>query len=352
MSAPIKIGDKMIGDDYPTFIIAEASSNHNGDFEKAKEMVRVAKNIGADCIKFQTFSADEFCSNKESLFEYQSQGKTVVEKMYDMFKRFEFTTQEWIDLKSFCEQQDILFLTTVQDQINLEMLMKMGLEGIKVGSDDFDHFINLECYAKTGLPLILSKGMADLCEVDRIINFLRRFTDQLLMMHCVSLYPTNPELMNIRQIQTLKRLYPDIIWGFSDHSQGTLASTTAVALGAQLIEKHFTLDHDLPGPDHWFSMDVTEFSQLVKDIRTVERALGSGEIVPAPGEVEMKSIMRRRIVAKNDISKNEVFSESNICFKRDEEGCFASQWELIKGKKSSMPVAKNSPIILHHVNFS
>jgi len=352
MPVPIKIGNKLIGDGYPTFIIAEASSNHNGNFEKAKEMVRVAKDIGADCIKFQTFSAEEFCSNKESLFEYKSQGKIVVEKMYDMFKRFEFTTQEWIELKSFCEKQNILFLTTVQDQINLEMLLKIGIEGIKIGSDDFDHLINLERYAKTGLPLILSKGMADLCEVDRIIKFLRQFTNQLLMMHCVSLYPVKPELMNIRQIQTLRYLYSDIIWGFSDHSRGTLASTTAVALGAQLIEKHFTLDHDLPGPDHWFSMDVTEFSQLVKDIRTVEKALGSGEIVPAPGEVEMKNVMRRRIIAKKDISKGDVFDENNICFKRDEEGCFTNHWDVIKGKKSSLSIEKNTPINLHHVNFS
>ena len=351
MAKSIKIGHKRVGDNCPTFIIAEASSNHNGDLNMAKEMVLAAKDTGADCIKFQTFSADEFCADKESSFSYQSQGTTVVEKMYDMFKRFEFSDQEWLELKLFCDQNDILFLTTVQDTVNLDMLLKIGLEGIKVGSDDFDHTLNLERYAKTGLPIILSKGMADLSEVDRIINFLRNLTDRLLIMHCVSLYPVDPELMNIRQVQTLKYLYPEIIWGFSDHSKGTLASTIAVSLGAQLIEKHFTLDHDLPGPDHWFSMDPSEFSKLVKDIRITEKALGSGNIVPAPGEIDMKNIMRRRIIAKNDIPEGSIIDEQLICFKRAENGCFANQWDLIKNQKSAASIKQNSPISLSDINF-
>src|SRR5262249_51378970 len=152
-----------------------------------------------------------------------------------------------------------------QDPPNLDMMLELGLKGIKVGSDDFDHLINLRRYAATGLPLIVSKGMADLGEVDRVIGAIRPINDKLAVLHCVSLYPAEPENLNMRQITTLKARYPDLVWGFSDHSQGTLASSSAVAIGAKVIEKHFTLDRDLPGPDHWFSMDVGQMKQLADD---------------------------------------------------------------------------------------
>ena len=351
MGKVIQIGERLVGEGQPAFIIAEAGANHNGDLATAKEMVRVAREIGCDSIKFQTFSAEEFCADKSKTFTYRSQGKEVTESEFEMFKRFEFSRDEWAELMAHCETEGILFFTTVQDPVNLEMMLELGLKCIKVGSDDFDHLVNLKRYAETGLPLIISKGMADLGEVDRVIRALTPLTDKLAVLHCVSLYPTDPARLNIQQVPTLAGLYPDIVWGFSDHSQGPLASTLAVTLGAKIIEKHFTLNHDMAGPDHWFSMDVEEMAQLVRDIRFAEQALGSGEIAPAPGEEESRKIMRRRVVAKADLPAGALLDEESVTFKRADSGSFVTHWELIRGQRLRAAKARNQGIELKDVNF-
>ena len=157
MASSIQIGNRLIGDDYPVFVMAEAGANHNGDIRLAKELVLAASEAGADCIKFQTFTASEFCLDKTKTFTYRSQGKEVTESEFEMFQRLEFTHDQWQELMNYCEEHDILFLTTVQDPINLKMMQSLGLKGIKVGSDDFDHLVSLRKYASTGLPLIISK---------------------------------------------------------------------------------------------------------------------------------------------------------------------------------------------------
>ena len=351
MSKTIRIGERLVGEGQPAFIIAEAGANHNGDLATAKDMVRAAREIGCDSIKFQTFSAEEFCADKSKTFTYRSQGKEVTESEFEMFKRFEFTREEWAELMAFCEAEGILFFTTVQDPVNLEMMLELGLKCIKVGSDDFDHLVNLKRYAETGLPLIISKGMADLGEVDHVIRALTPLTDQLAVLHCVSLYPTDPARLNIQQVPTLAGLYPDIVWGFSDHRQGPLASTLAVTLGAKIIEKHFTLDHDMAGPDHWFSMDVEEMAQLVRDIRFAEQALGSGEVAPSPGEEASRKIMRRRVVAKADLPAGALLDEESVAFKRADSGSFVTHWELIRGQRLRTAKARNQGIELADVAF-
>lgn len=350
-SKTIRIGERLVGAGQPAFIIAEAGANHNGDLKTAKAMVRAAREIGCDSIKFQTFSAEEFCADRSKTFTYQSQGKEVTESEYEMFKRFEFSREEWLELMRCCDEEGILFFTTVQDPVNLEMMLELGLKCIKVGSDDFDHLVNLKRYAATGLPLIVSKGMADLGEVDRVIRALRPLTDQLAVLHCVSLYPTDPARLNIRQVPALASLYPDVVWGFSDHSQGPLASTLAVTLGAKIIEKHFTLSHDMAGPDHWFSMDVDEMAQMVRDIRFAEQALGSGEIAPAPGEEASRRIMRRRLVAKADLPAGTRLDEDTVAFKRADSGSFVAHWELIRGQRLRAAKSRNQGIELGDVAF-
>jgi N-acetylneuraminate synthase/N,N'-diacetyllegionaminate synthase len=348
----IRIGNKYIGPAHPVFVIAEAGSNHNGSLAMAKNMVLAAKEAGADCIKFQTYTAEEFCADKQQLITYCSQGKKVTEPQYDLFKRLEFTPEQWQDLKSFCESQGLLFLTTVQNMSDLRIMQGLGLAGIKVGSDDFDHLVNLCQFADTGLPLILSKGMADLGEVDRVIRALRPHTDKLIILHCVSQYPADPEQLNLRQLVTLQHLYPDIIWGFSDHTEGTLAAAIAVALGARLIEKHFTLDHNLPGPDHWFSLDVDELTELVRDIRCAERTLGTGDVVPSPAELETKKLMRRRLVAKQALHEGQLLTEATVDFKRNSSGLFASQWEFVCGKRLARAKPKDEGIELQDIDFA
>jgi len=346
-----QIGDQWIGEGEPAFIIAEAGANHNGDLKIAKQLCDEAKKAGCDCIKFQTFTAEEFCADPDQIFTYTSNGKEVSEPMIDLFRRLEFTSDEWRELMAYCDQLGILFLTTVQDPPNLELMLDLGLKGIKIGSDDFDHLINLKKYARTGLPLIISKGMATLGEVDRVIREVRAINDRIAVLHCVSLYPTDPENLNIRQVVTLKTLYPDLVWGFSDHSQGTLASTVAVTLGAKVIEKHFTLDHDMPGPDHWFSMDIAEMNELVANIRFAEKAMGSGEVKPAEAEEEYKQTARRRAVAIGDLAEGDVLSEQTVTFKRSTSGAFPDVWPLLEGRKLRRPKGKNDGIGLEDIAF-
>ena len=352
MGKVIRIGDRLIGEDQPAFIIAEGGSNHNGDLELAKKMVSAAKEVGADCIKFQTFLPEEFCADPNKTFTYLSQGEEVTESELEMFKRLEFSRDQWAELMKYCNEKGILFLTTVQDPQSLEMMLDLGLKGIKVGSDDFDHLVYLRKYAETGLPLIVSKGMSNLGEIDHVINDLRPRTDNLAVLHCVSLYPSDPKLLNIKQVPKLAALYPDIVWGFSDHSQGTLASTLAVSLGAKIIEKHFTLSHDMPGPDHWFSMDVEEMGQLVRDIRFTEAATGNGEIKLAPGEAESRKIMRRRVVAGGKLPAGTVLDESTVSFKRADTGSFICEWEQIKGHKLGNDKAESEGITFADVDFT
>ena len=352
VSAVINIGGRLIGEGHPAFVIAEAGANHNGDLKLAKQMCDAAKEAGCDCIKFQTFTAEEFCADPQQLFTYRSQGHEVREPMIDLFRRLEFTREQWAELMAHCDKIGILFLTTVQDPPDLKLMLELGLKGIKIGSDDFDHLVNLRLFAETGLPLIVSKGMATLGEVDKVVRFLRPRASGLAMLHCVSLYPTDPKLLNIRQVQTLQRLYPDIVWGFSDHSQGPLASTLAVTLGAKIIEKHFTLDQNLPGPDHWFSMNPGDMGQMMRDIRYAEMALGNGDVSPAVGEESYKKVARRRLVAKRDLAAGAVLDESNVSFKRSSEGASVGDWDRFAGRRLRRAIAQNRGIEITDVDFT
>ena len=345
MASSIQIGNRLIGDDYPVFVMAEAGANHNGDIRLAKELVLAASEAGADCIKFQTFTASEFCLDKTKTFTYRSQGKEVTESEFEMFQRLEFTHDQWQELMNYCEEHDILFLTTVQDPINLKMMQSLGLKGIKVGSDDFDHLVSLRKYASTGLPLIISKGMADLAEVDQVLGSITPLaTGGLGVLHCVSLYPSDASLLNLRQLTTLRSRYPSIIWGFSDHSPSTVAPALAVSLGARIIEKHFTLDHNLPGPDHWFSMNPVELKEMISHIRFAEQALGSGKVELSEGEAKSRQVMRRRILARKSLAAGTCLNETHVTFKRADHGIYAGDWDSMSGKCLSVDKNAFEPI--------
>lgn len=349
-AARLKIGNRLIGDGCPVFVMAEAGANHNGELALAKKLVVAAKEAGADCIKFQTFTAEEFCADRSKTFTYRSQGKLVTESEFEMFKRLEFTREEWRELMSFCIEQDIMFLTTVQDPVNLNMMLELGLLGIKIGSDDFDHLVNMRRYAATGLPLVISKGMANLEEVDCVLSEIAPVaTGGLAVLHCVSLYPSDAHHLNLRQIQTLRQKYPGVVWGFSDHSPSTVAPAVAVSLGAAIIEKHFTLDHDLPGPDHWFSLDPRELKEMVANIRFAEAALGSGKVELSDGEAISKKIMRRRVLAGADMPAGATLSEDNVVFKRADHGAYAGDWPSLQGKRLLKAKSRLDPIELSEV---
>ena len=309
----------------------------------ALELISVAKKCGADCAKFQTFTPSAFLS-EDKKFEYFSKGKKIIESEFELLKRLRLSESDWIKIKDHCKKEDIIFMTTIQDEVDLDLMMKLGITSIKKGSDDFNYLPNLINVAKTNLPLVLSKGMATEEEVDKVIKTLIPINSKISIMHCVSVYPAKPELLNLKQILTLKKKYPEIIWGYSDHSIGNLACTNAVALGAKVIEKHYTLDKKLEGPDHWFSMDPDELKQLVIDIRNTETSMGSGKVEITDDEQKSRDIMRRKIVASKNIKKGDVLTLNNVSFKRSVLGIDVGEWDKVEGCEVNQSIDSNSGI--------
>ena len=323
------------------FIIAEAGLNHNGDIEKALEMINVAKNAGADAIKFQTFKADEIVTDESLTFTYKSQGKMVTESQLELFKRCELERDEFFEIKKKCDQENIIFLSTPQNKGDLDLLLEIGIPAIKVGSDDFTNTPLLKSYSTTGLPMIISCGMASFNEIKETLNALDSLEKYpTILMLTTSQYPTPPDNVNLLKLKNLSEHFPGLILGYSDHTQGILASSLAVAFGAKVFEKHFTLDKNLPGPDQWFSEDQTGLKLWANSIRTAHQMLGSGELIPTKYEEEMKVLARRSIVALCDIEKDEVFTENNIGSRRPGNGLPPTMVDKIYGRRSFKKIRK------------
>lgn len=341
----VKIADRAVGDGHPPYVVAEAGVNHNGELARALAMVSVARKAGADAIKYQTFKADEFVADPEQTYTYRSQGKNVTESMLAMFRRYELPVDAWKAIRDRCVSEDIVFLSTAQNRSDLDLLLALGLPAIKVGSDDFTNVPLLRDYASCGLPLILSCGMADLAEIRRsleVVGSSRGHPTVLLL--CTSQYPTPPEDVNLRKLETLRREFPEVVLGLSDHTQGPLASSVAVGLGAAVFEKHFTLDHDLPGPDHWFSEDPIGLEEWVRSIRTAHRMLGSREVRATPAEEAMKVVARRSIVALREIGEGDILDSAAVGLRRPGHGLPPSEYERVLGRRAARRIAKGSMI--------
>ena len=343
----ISINDFVIDAESPPFIIAEAGLNHNGKIEKALEMIKLAKNSGADAIKFQTFKATEIVSDKSLNFTYKSQGKMITESQLELFKRCELDRDNFFEIKKACDKENILFLSTPQNRSDLDLLLEIGIPAIKVGSDDFTNIPLLKNYSNTGLPLIVSCGMSNLNEIRQTLSAIGALENYpVVLMLTTSEYPTPPTNVNLLKLETLSRNFPDIILGYSDHTQGILASSLAVAFGAKVFEKHFTLDKNLPGPDQWFSEDPTSLKKWVSSIRIANDMLDYSELKPTKNEEEMKILARRSVVTLCDIEKGETFNEKNIGFRRPGNGLPPTMIEKIYNKKSSKKILKGSLVKL------
>lgn len=339
------IGRHVIGPGRSPFIIAEAGINHNGEPDKALEMVKVAKAAGADAIKFQTFKADEFVGNASETYTYRSQGREITELMLAMFRRHELPRNAWAAIKAECDRRDIIFMLTPQNCSDLDLLLGIGIPAIKVGSDDFTNLPLLKSYATSGLPLILSCGMADLGEVHRALEAAGALDGHpTVLLLCTSQYPTPPEDVNLLKLATLRAAFPMAVLGFSDHTQGALASSLAAALGAAVFEKHFTLSHDLPGPDHWFSEDPISLTEWVNAIRTAHVMLGSPIVRPTAAEQDMRKIARRSVVALRDIAKGEVFTSANVALRRPGSGLPPEMFELVLGGMATCDLCAGEPV--------
>ncbi len=350
-SMEIKIDNRAIGGNNPCFVVAEIGINHNGDIDLAKEMIREAKKAGVDAVKFQIFKAEEFVSDRNEIYEYYSQGKKIRESMYEMFKRHEFSPEEWKEIFKYANNVGIFCFATPQNPSDLELLLSIADPPLlKVGSDDLTNLPLLEYYSKKNKPIMISTGMAYLSEIEDAINTIRDAGNRdIIVLHCVSSYPAKPEELNLLKIKTLKSIFKDVIVGYSDHSIGTTSAVVAVTLGAKVVEKHFTLDKNLPGPDHWFSADVEEFRELVEKIRYIEKALGSGEVKPSEYELEMRKIARRSIVAARDIKAGEIITDELLAFKRPGTGLSPKFIKFIKGKTAKCNIKEGELITFDKV---
>lgn len=332
----MKIGHFEITQKTSPFIIAEVGINHNGELDKMLRMIETAKACGADCVKFQSFKADEFCGDKRQTYTYKSQGKEVTESMYEMFKRVELKEEYLPIIKKKCEEEGIIFMSTPQNKSDLDRLLKVGVPAIKVGSDDFITLPLLDCYKQTGLPMIISCGMADLDEIKIVMEHFVGYPVALLL--CTSQYPTPFEDVNLNKLKTLRNEFPNLILGFSDHTQGTLAASVAVGMGAVIFEKHFTLSKDLPGPDHWFSSEPDELKDWCASIRNAYKLLGTEVVKPTAEECKMRDLARRKIIAKKDIKKDNVILEDDIELKRAANGLNALFWDKIIHSKATKDI--------------
>ncbi len=317
MNPTISLGEYLLGSQCPPFVVAEVGINHNGELERALEMVHVAAKAGCDAVKFQTFKAAEFVNDPSQMFTYRSQGHEVTESMLTMFQRYELPETAWSIIKAECQKAGILFFSTPQNRSDLDILLKIGVPAVKVGSDDFTNLPLLKSYASSGLPLILSSGMSDLAEAHLALEAVGALDGYpTILLVCTSQYPTPIEDANLSRISTLRAAFPNIPIGFSDHTRGPLAAALAVALGACFLEKHFTLSHDLPGPDHWFSENPEGLSEWVTSIRSAKTLLGNPLIRPTAIEKGNKLEFQRRIVAARNIQNGEILDQNSLTLRR------------------------------------
>ena len=320
-----------------TFIIAEAGVNHNGSIEIAKKMVEVAKECGADAIKFQTFKAEKVISRYAPKAEYQKQTTGEPDSQLEMVKKLELSFDDFVALKEYCDKLNIMFLSTPFDFESIDFLNDLGLEIFKIPSGEITNLPYLEKIGKLGKKVILSTGMADLGEIEDALDILISCgtkKENITVLHCNTEYPTPYEDVNLLAMLTIKEAFKVKV-GYSDHTLGIEIPIAAVALGASVIEKHFTLDRNMQGPDHKSSLEPNELKAMVKAIRNVEKALGDGIKKPSPSEIKNKIIVRRSIVAKRNIKRGEIFNEENITVKRPATGISPMRWYEILGKTAT-----------------
>ena len=298
------------------YVIAEAGINHNGDLTTALEMVKYAKNIGADCIKFQAFELDKLVSKEAKSAEYQKK-ETGEKKQQDVLKELQLTRSELKILFNECKKFRIDFLCTAFDEELLIYLASLGMNKIKVPSGEITNFPFLECVAKLSIPTILSTGMSSMIEVESAVNYMKSINTKidLTILHCTSLYPAPISTLNLLAIKSLSQKFNTQV-GYSDHSLLNAASLGAIGLGARMIEKHFTLNKNFKGPDQKASLDINEFSLFIKEIRNLEEALGFQEKYPHKLELETAKVARRSWHARRNIKSNSILTENDLILLR------------------------------------
>lgn len=315
-------------------IIAEAGVNHNGDFALAKQMVDEAKKAGADYIKFQTFVPEKLVSRFAEKAEYQKETTGAGESQLQMLQKLTLTNDNFRELKKYCAKTGIGFISTPFDLESIDFLETFDMDFWKVPSGEVTNLPYLERIARTGRKVVLSTGMCDLKEIKEAVAVLENNgTPEIVLLHCNTQYPTPYEHVNLTAMQTMEKATGKKT-GYSDHTQGIEVPVAAVALGAVVIEKHFTLDKEMEGPDHKASLNPQELKAMVTAIRHIEKAFGTGEKVPTLSEKTNIAVARKSIVAARAIKQGEILTEENLTVKRPGSGISPMRWYEILGKKA------------------
>lgn len=333
-------------DDSKCLIIAEAGVNHNGDVNIAFQLCDAAKKAGADVVKFQTWKTEAIITRNVEQAEYQQENTGVQESQFDMLKKLELTQEEFRRIKEYCDSIGIIFASTADEAESLDFLLSLGMSFIKIGSGEIGNVSYLRYIGSKKMPVILSTGMSSLADIDISVQALRDggATD-ITLLHCTTSYPCSYENVNLNAMGTIREAFKLPV-GYSDHTIGSTVAVAAVAMGATVIEKHFTLDKNMEGPDHIASSDPQEFEAFVKAIRDIECAMGDGVKTPVNIEKEISKVVLKRIVAAGPIVKGQVITEQDICVKRNDRGLPASKWDLVIGT-----VAKKDYIIDEAIMF-
>jgi len=330
----VQIGDRLIGPNQPVFVIAEAGVNHNGEVKLAKALIDVAVDAGADAVKFQTFHADLLATAEAPKAAYQLETTAAEESQIEMLRKLELSTDAHRELRAYCNERGIAFLSTPFDERAVDFLDDLGVPAFKISSGDLTNSPLLEHAAAKGKPIILSTGMSELAEVIEAVSVLNSAgCENPILLHCVTNYPANPAEVNLRAMQTMRSAF-NLPVGFSDHTEGIDVAVAAVALGACVIEKHFTLDRSLPGPDHRASLEPAELRHLVQSVRRVEAALGNGRKVPSASEIETAAVARRSLVAAIDIRAGATLEREMITLRRPGTGIPPSAIPTLVGRRA------------------
>ena len=331
-----------------TLVIAEAGVNHNGDMHLAKQLIEAAAESGADVVKFQTFKADKLATTKAGKASYQQQTTDNAENQQEMLQRLELAPDQHQQLISHCHNTGIEFLSTAFDDPSVDLLNTLNLKRLKIPSGEITNLPYLRRIGELGKPLILSTGMANLGEIEAALAVLETAGTnraQITVLHCTTEYPAPMAEVNLRAMQTIGQAF-GVAVGYSDHTAGIEVPIAAVALGATVIEKHITLDQNLPGPDHKASLEPKEFAAMVRTIRNIEQALGNGIKRPTASEAANLPIVRKSLVASRAISIGELFSATNIIAKRPGTGISPMRWDELIGHPSPRDFAPDELIEL------
>jgi N,N'-diacetyllegionaminate synthase len=341
----VPVGERFVGLGEPCFVIAEAGVNHNGDPELAAKLVDAAAEAGADAVKFQTWITEDLVASDAPTAEYQR--RVGPQAMQDeLLKGLELSYDDFRDLQQHALRRGITFLSTPDEERSVDFLDEIDVPCFKIGSPEIRNLPYLRYVARKGRPLLLSTGMSDLADVGRAVHAIEETGNRdIVLLHCVSAYPADPADANLRAMATLADAFGHPV-GFSDHTIGTEVPAAAVALGACVLEKHLTLDRSLPGPDHASSLDPAEFEQLVRVIRTVEQALGTGEKQPAASEADARGALEKSILARRPIHAGETIAEDALVFRRAAGGLPVGELDRVIGRRTTRSLAENEAVTL------